>query len=187
MTSNVGVTLMTQPRLLEGGVMVGSVTLPGNTSLVSLVLLNSFDKPVTLKEDICLAHIEAVEFCDELVNTNCKKNGVMRLKTVDTDNSETSPDCIQNMMENVHADMPIENRTSLERLMNKYSDIFSKNKFDLGKTPLGIHRIDTGDARPVRQTLRRQPYDLVPKIDAYVEDMCKPVILSPPLVPGLPI
>jgi len=72
--------------------MVGSFRLPGNTSLVSLVLLNSYDKPVTLEEDICLAHLEAVEFCDELVNTDCKKDGVMRLETVDTDSSETSPD-----------------------------------------------------------------------------------------------
>jgi len=83
------------------------------------------------------------------------------------------------MMENVHADVPIENRTKLEHLMNKYSDIFSMSEFDLGETPLGIHRIDTGDARPVCQTLRRQPYDIVPKIDAYVEDMCKAGIIEP--------
>jgi len=67
--------------------------------------------------------------------------------------------------------------------MNKYSDIFSKSEFDLGETPLGIHRIDTGDARPVRQTLRRQPYDLVPKIDAYVEDMCKAGNIEPSFSP----
>jgi len=139
--------------MLEGGIMVGSVTLPGNTSLVSLVQLNSSDKPVTLEEDICLAHLEAVEFCDEPVSPDCRKDKVMRLETVDTDSPETSPDYIQNMMKNVHADVPIENRTRLERLMNKYSDIFSKSEFDLGETPLIIHRIDTGDARPVRQTL----------------------------------
>jgi len=49
----------------------------------------------------------------------------------------------------------------------------------LGETPLGLHRIDTGDARPVRQTLHCQPYDLVPKIDAYVEGMCKAGIIEP--------
>jgi len=145
---------MTQPRILEKGVMVGSVTLPGNTSLVTLVLLNSSDKPNTLEEDICLAHLEAVEFCGELFNTDCMKNGVMKLETVDTDSPETSPDYIKKMMENVHADVPLEHRTGLECFINKYSDIFCKSEFDLGETPLGIHRIHTGDARPVRQTLR---------------------------------
>jgi len=32
---------MTHPRLLEGGVMVGCVTVPGNKSQVPIVLLNS--------------------------------------------------------------------------------------------------------------------------------------------------
>jgi len=98
---------MTQPRMLEGGIMVGCVTLPGNTTLVSCVLYSSY-MLITLKEDICLAHLEAVEFCDESVNPNCRKAKVMRLETVDTENSETSPDYIQNMMKNVHADVPIE-------------------------------------------------------------------------------
>jgi len=35
---------MTQPRILEGGIMVGCVTVQGNTALVSLVLLNISDK-----------------------------------------------------------------------------------------------------------------------------------------------
>jgi len=43
---------MTQPRMLEGGIMVGCVTSPGNASLVSLVLLNSSDITVTHEEDI---------------------------------------------------------------------------------------------------------------------------------------
>jgi len=37
----------------------------------------------------------------------------------------------------VHSDVPIENRTGLKRLMNKYSDIFIKSEFDLGETPMG--------------------------------------------------
>jgi len=174
---------MTQRRMLEGGIMVRCVTLPGNTSLVSFVILNSYDKPVTLEEDICLAHLEAVDFCDEPVSPNCRRNEVMRSETVDTVIPETSPDYIQSMMKDVHSNVPDESRTGLERLINKYSDIFSRSEFDFVETSLGIHRINTGDARPVRQTLRRQPYDLVPKIDAYVEDLCNAGIFEPSLSP----
>jgi len=170
---------MTQPRMLDGVIMVGSVTLPGNTPLVSLVLLNSSDKSITLEEDVCLAHLEAVEFCEGSLNDNCKEAGVMKLEVIEDDSPETSPDYIQTMMGNVHGYVTAEHKAKLEALINKYSDIFSKSEFDLGETPLGIHRIDTGDAKPVRQTLRRQPYDLVPKIDAYVEDMCKAGIIEP--------
>jgi len=53
----------------------------------------------------------------------------------------------------------------LTSLLKKYSGVFSKNELDLGETPLSKHRIDTGDTRPIKQTLRKQPFHLLEKID----------------------
>jgi len=174
-------TWMTQPRLLQGGIMVGCVTVPGNVglSLVSLVLLNSSNRQVLLKEDLCFAHLELVELCDQVMT--CNNNGVevMRVKVIEPTEEEARPEFIEELMNRGHGDVPEYIMNDLERLNNKYSDIFSRSEFDLGKTPLGLHRIDTGDTCPVRQTLRRQPYDLVLKIDAYVEGMCKAGIIEP--------
>jgi len=144
-----------------------------------LLLLNSSDKQVVLDEDICLAHLELVELCDEITTCDNKGVEVMRLKVVEPTEEDTRPEFIEDLMNSVHGDVPGEVKLDLERLIIMYSDIFSRSEFDLGKTPLGLHRIDTGDARPVRQTLRRQAYDLVPRIDAYVEGMCKAGIIEP--------
>jgi len=172
-------TWITQPRLLEGGILVGCVTVPGNVSLVSLVLLNCSDKQVVLGEDICLAHLELVEMCDKVMTCDNKCVEVMRVKVIEPTDEETRPEFIEDLMNRVHGDVPENVKSDLERLNNKYSDIFSRSEFDIGETPLGLHRIDTRDARPVRQILRRQPYHLVPKIDAYVEGMCKAGIIEP--------
>jgi len=124
---------MTHPKLFHGGGMVGCVTLPGNSLLWSLVLLFTSDNQVVLKEDLCLAHMESVEVCKEVVTHDDEDRDVKRIKVIETSNNRVKPEFIENIMNSVHSDVPKESRTALE------------------------------------QTLRRQPYDLVPKIDGYAE------------------
>jgi len=57
--------------------------------------------------------------------------------------------------------------------------VFSKNELDLGETPLAKHQIDTGDTRPIRQTLRKQPFHLLDKIDEHVKEMIKAGVVEP--------
>jgi len=63
--------------------------------------------------------------------------------------------------------------------LRKYLDVFSKGELDLGETPLAKHRIDTGEARPMRQTLRREPFHLLNKIYGHVQDMLKAGVIEP--------
>ena len=46
-------------------------------------------------------------------------------------------------------------RHKVERLLIEYQDVFSTWEFDIGRTTLVQHSIDTGDATPIRQPLRR--------------------------------
>jgi hypothetical protein len=45
----------------------------------------------------------------------------------------------------------------LEELLTDYEDIFAEADEDYGRTNKLYHRIDTGDAHPIRQPLRRIP------------------------------
>ena len=51
----------------------------------------------------------------------------------------------------------------IAELLQKFSDIISKNDTDLGLTKLVEHHIETGDAKPLKQPPRRVPM-------AYAED-----------------
>jgi hypothetical protein len=45
----------------------------------------------------------------------------------------------------------------LEELLTEYEIIFSGDKEDYGRTGKVNHRIDNGDARPIRQPPRKRP------------------------------
>ena len=62
---------------------------------------------------------------------------------------------------------PIERRTLLKTLM-RYSDVFDPS---LGHTTVVTHKIDTGDAAPIRQYPRRLPYAYREETDKQVSDM----------------
>jgi len=64
-------------------------------------------------------------------------------------------------------------------LLKRYSDVFSKNELDLRETPLAKHPIDTGDARPIKKTLRKQPFHQLEKIDEHVKEMIRAGVVEP--------
>jgi len=58
-------------------------------------------------------------------------------------------------------------------LLNEYSDVFSKDPYDMGRTHLVEHTIDTQNHRPIRQGLRRQPLALLDETDRQVDELLK--------------
>jgi len=59
----------------------------------------------------------------------------------------------------------------VRKLLEQYAGVFSASEFDLGRTPLMEHRIDTGYARPLRQGLRRHPQAHLGIIDEQVGNL----------------
>ena len=49
---------------------------------------------------------------------------------------------------------------ALSSILYQFTDVFSTGKSDLGRTGQLMHNIDTGDAKPIKQPLRRVPFHL---------------------------
>ena len=64
------------------------------------------------------------------------------------------------------ADVQEEDRERFEKLCNEFDDVFSKDSTDLGRTPLLMMDIDTGDHPPVTQ----RPYSLALKHVEWVRE-----------------
>jgi len=58
-------------------------------------------------------------------------------------------------------------------------DVFSQSENDLGQTDIIMHYIDTGDAKPVRQPLRKFPPAHVEAISKHVDSMLEQGIIEP--------
>ena len=69
-------------------------------------------------------------------------------------------------------------KASLEQLVTQYSDIFSQGEADIGKTTILQHRIETGDAAPVRQRPRRIPIRLKEEVERQKEKMLRDGIIE---------
>jgi len=61
------------------------------------------------------------------------------------------------LLDGVDDSIPESACLALKTILMKHQDVFSQNENDLGRTSIIMHHIDTGDARPVRQPLRRYP------------------------------
>ena len=65
-------------------------------------------------------------------------------------------------------------RVRVERVLSDYKTLFANNLSELGTTSFVEHSIDTGNAPPIKQLLRRLPNALKPIVDSQVKEMIAP-------------
>ena len=64
---------------------------------------------------------------------------------------------LDKMVEGVDESITTKQRLELAGILMEYESVFAFGGDEIGRTSVTRHEIDTGDARPVRQWLRRQP------------------------------
>ena len=83
------------------------------------------------------------------------------------------PPHVRPSVDSLPGDLTESERLQAIDLICGYAHIFSKDEFDLGRTHLITHNIDTGNAKPIRQSLRRHPLSHLSIIDEHVNDLLK--------------
>jgi len=109
-------------------------------------MANTTNKPQLVKRGTCLGELDTVEVLDDKPQTKEEDDKVI----------EPQDDIGQILMDKLPEDMTDAERDKVDELLRDY-DIFSKSTYDMGRTHLVEHSIDTGDYRPIRQPLRRHP------------------------------
>jgi hypothetical protein len=72
----------------------------------------------------------------------------------------------------------------LEELVAEYANIFARDNEDYGRTNKVYHRIDKGDARPIRQPPRRVPLANQAEVKEMLDNVRRRRIGKPLVVPG---
>jgi len=124
-----------------------------------------------------LCEIRAKTILTKLSLANCA--GDNHEKALTAEEGKRSYKHLSKLLEGVDDRVSEGQRVELIKMLREYVDVFSTGKHDLGKTSLAAHPIDTGDARPIRQTLRRRPFHLLDKIDEYVVKMVEAGVIEP--------
>jgi len=147
----------TEVSELENGVNVARAILPERLDNLPILVLNVSNEP---------CEINAKTILTELSLANCAEDNDEKALTAEEGNCSYKH--LSKLLEGVDERVSEEQCVELIKILREYVDIFSTGEHDLGKTSLAAHQIDTGDARPIRQTLRRQTFHLLHKIDEHV-------------------
>ena len=79
------------------------------------------------------------------------------------------PDHLKILWEQSKKHITAEEQTKLRRLLYEYQDVFARNEFDLGNFTAIEHNIDTGDAKPLKQRMRRTPISFANEEKAHLD------------------
>jgi len=137
-----------ESRQLRPSVHLARTLLPDKHRDISVRVVNTTSEPQVLRHDMCIGNLAQVEVCKDAraaaVNASDPEVNVLNSEVVDP---------VSKMLQSLPPELNDEQREAVADLLHKYNDVFSKGEFDVGRTHLITHHIDTGQNRPVRQPL----------------------------------
>ena len=71
-----------------------------------------------------------------------------------------------------------EQESKLAGVLRSYANVFAESEFDLGQFTAIEHAIDTGDAQPIKQRMRRTPACFVVEEEAHLKKMLNASVIQ---------
>ena len=160
----------TEPGEIKDGLFVAGTLLPDRSTHLPVRVLNSTEKPVVIRQGTKVSDVSTVTTGPVKVESTAVKQ-------------PTSEEVINEMVSKVDRSISEDIKERLRALLRRYSSVISLHELDLGWTDLVTHTINTGDARPIRQQLRRHPPAHQAEIDKQVSDLLAQKVIEPAASP----
>jgi hypothetical protein len=156
---------MTEASEPVRGLHVPHTLIASDVHKVPVRIMNSTAKPITLKARTVVADMNPVE-------------AVLPSDSAEP-HDETYEQIINELVSRVHAEVSESGRSQLKDLLMEFKHAFSTGDNNLGSTTVVAHEIDTGNAKPVRQPLRRHPPAHLEAIRQHVASMLEQGVIEP--------
>ena len=146
------------------GVLVARIVVQPKDQRVPIQIINLGTSPIKLYKGMSLGQLQEVDIESKdptFINSKC---------------GPTSADS------KIEFDLELlsgEEREKMENLLNGHQDVFAKSSSELGLTTLVEHKIETGEAVPVKQPPRRLPNSLGTLVEDQVGEMLENNIIKP--------
>ncbi|XP_056003459.1 uncharacterized protein LOC130046578 [Ostrea edulis] len=96
-----------------------------------------------------------------------------------TDSGAEVPEHLKDLLDRSSKELTPEERRMLADLLNEFQDVFATGEFDFGNFTALEHEIDTGEARPVKERMRRTPLFFVDEEEAHLKKMLDAGVIQP--------
>jgi predicted aspartyl protease len=175
---------------LRPGVLVARMVVTDDQSGTAVHILNVSGKNQQIKRGTCFGDLERVDVCKMQPVVDITEPDTQRQITPPTTTSATgyaepvqTNKSIEFSLPALPEDLTPKQHCQAENLIHRNVDVFSKNDFDIGRTHLVQHHIDTGSHRPFRQPLRHHPLVHLDIIGSHVDQMLQQDIIEPAASP----
>jgi len=140
--------------------------LPARHTDLKVNVLNADSRKQTIKKGTVLGTVSPVTVMNAApVKKEAGDGSATPVKKPD------EKDVVAELMEKLLDVLAGSQRSGVRKLIRKHKAIFSKHEYDIRRTPLVEYRIDTGGHRPIRQLLRRHPFQHLKTINRQVKEM----------------
>ncbi|XP_049306293.1 retrovirus-related Pol polyprotein from transposon 17.6 isoform X1 [Bactrocera dorsalis] len=159
-----------EPTKIDTPILVGrTLVKTREDATIPVRVVNEFNTPISLKKGAVIGqyhNISAIARCERS----------QQKPTIEP--QQISPTLLNNLLNELHGN----EKLKAEKLLEKYSSIFA-NEGNTGRTGIVKHRINTGDAKPIRQAPRRVPLAKREDANKIIEDMHKNGVIEPSISP----
>ena len=104
---------------------------------------------------------------------------VKTVKKILSPNNEQVPEHLNDLFDRTVVGMGHVQRKEIAKLLNKYSEVFSKSDDDIGRSGIIKHRIPTGNDQPIKDRRRKVPVHINKEVDAQIDNMLEEHVIKP--------
>ena len=166
MVEGSGAGLTTMPTVVISG---------GGSPVVCLVNLSDSEFTTTTTSPIGEAH--QVEILDNLGQGD--KGVYKEEEGTESGSGEGLPEHLQEMFNKSTVNLSREQQSEFRELLKKHSSVFASSDLDLGEFSAVEHTIETGQAAPIKQKMRRTPIHFVGEEKKHLDQMLKAGVIQP--------
>ena len=159
----------TEPTMMKNGLLVARTLLPNRPQQLFVRVLNPTEADVIVHKGTEVTELQPVALME-------KRQPSQQSQQKPT---STEEEIIEDMVSRVDKSVSTATKLKLKSLLRRHASVFSKSEWDLGRTDLVTHSIDTEGHPPFRQPLRRYPPAHQEAIDKYIDDMLESNVIEP--------
>ena len=175
-----GVLETAEKFLQRHGLLVARTLVDMGNSAIPLRLLNTTSSHQTVHKGTTVAWCEPVcEVPDAGGGTVTVASCQESPGTREPDGSTKVPDFLNDLLHRSSPHLDTRQQGEVAAILTEFADVFAASDEDLGKTGVVKHRIDTGNARPIRQPARRMPVHQKKEAEDEVQKMLRKDIIEP--------
>ena len=167
--------MIVEPKEIADGVMITRTMIDSSAFQSALPIVNLTDKAYVVRQGDFIAVTASAGDYQEVSPSVQPARG----KGI----SDSSTDHLQGVIDGFSSNLTSTEKAAAEGFVREYADLFSKSEFDIGRTNLVQHTIDTGQSRPFKQQLQKHPWAHQAVIDEHVDKMISSGVISPTVSP----